>query len=141
MKDIDVLLEEDTADYQGEHQDIIRQAPVFYRLMTNLLEEPALPGRFRPLLLAAIAYFVLPTEIYPEDLEGPIGYIDDIFLCALVADLIRRKLRDEKILKENWEGSTPLFPLIQEILSNIGDQIGDKRDLILWYIGYDYIHK
>ncbi len=141
MKDIDILLEEDTADYQGEYQDIIRQAPGFYRLMTNLLEEPALLGRFRPLVLAAIAYFVLPTEIYPEDLEGPMGYIDDIFLCALVADQIRRELRNEEILKENWEGSKPLLPLLQDILSQLGDQIGDKRELILWYIGYEYIHK
>jgi uncharacterized membrane protein YkvA (DUF1232 family) len=141
MKDIDLLLEEDTADYQGEYQDIIRQAPAFYCLMTNLLEEPALPGRFRPLILAAIAYFVLPTEIYPEYLEGPMGYIDDIFLCALVTDQIRRELNEDDILKDNWEGSVPLLPLIQDILSQVGALIGDKRELILWYIGYEYIHK
>ncbi len=34
------------------------------------------------MVLSTIAYFTLPVDIIPEDIEGPNGYIDDIFLCA-----------------------------------------------------------
>jgi uncharacterized membrane protein YkvA (DUF1232 family) len=92
MKNFDVLLQEDIQAYEGRHDDLIYQAPALYRLLTRLLDDPMLPGRLRPLVLAAVAYFILPADIIPEDLQGPYGYVDDIFLGAFVADLVRREL-------------------------------------------------
>ena len=84
---------------------------------------------------SAIAYFILPADIISEELHGPYGYVDDIWLCAYVADVVRRQLDDEAILIENWEGEAPLLPLIREIMDKEHDLIGDERDRILWYTG------
>ncbi len=137
MKNFDGLLREDIATY-GPHDDLIYQAPALYRLLTRLLDDPDLPGRFRPLVLAAIAYFILPVDIIPESLEGPYGYVDDIWLCAYVAERLRGELGDE-ILESNWEGEAPLLPLLADILARENELLGDKRDLILKYIGGEYL--
>ena len=138
MKSFDQLLQEDIADYEGRHDDLIYQAPSFYRLLTRLLDDPRLPKKMRSLVLAAIAYFILPVDIIPEDLEGPYGYVDDIWLCAFVADRIRKEMGNDEILVNNWDGEGKIIPLIGEILSEWQSLIGDKKSLILDYIGFDF---
>ena len=135
MRAFDELLRQEIAVYEGRHDDLIYLAPDFYRLLTRLLDDPQLPLRLRPLISSAIAYFILPADIISEALHGPYGYVDDIWLCAYVADVVRRQLDDEAILAENWDGEAPLLPLIREIMDKERDLIGDERDRILWYTG------
>ncbi|MEJ2266772.1 MAG: DUF1232 domain-containing protein [Anaerolineales bacterium] len=139
MKEIDILIQEDIAGYEGLHEDLIYQAPALYRLMIHLLDDPNVPGRLRPLVITTIAYFVLPADIMPEDLQGPSGYIDDIFLCAFIADRIHKELKSDEILTANWDGKVPILTLIEDVLSQEKALIGDKRELILWYIGYEHL--
>jgi uncharacterized membrane protein YkvA (DUF1232 family) len=139
MKSFDQLLQEDIQAYEGRHDDLIYQAPALYRLLVRLLDDPALPGRLRPLVLGAIAYFILPADIIPEDIYGPYGYVDDIFLCAFVAGQVREAAGSDDILLDNWDGEAPLVPLIQDILAHEADLIGDQRERILGYIGYEYL--
>lgn len=119
----------------GEVRWYTFKAPDFYRLLVRLLDDPELPLQMRPLLSSAIAYFILPADVISEELYGPYGYVDDIWLCAYVADVVRRQLDDEAILVENWEGEAPIIPLIREVLDKKPDLIGDERDRILWYTG------
>ncbi len=138
MKPFDELLREDIAGYEGRHDELVYQAPSFYRLLVNLLDDPALPGRLRSLVIAGIAYFILPADIIPEDIHGPYGYVDDIFLCAVVADRIRKELGAE-ILDENWDGETPVQPLIDEILAGELALVGDNREKIFRYVGFEHL--
>jgi uncharacterized membrane protein YkvA (DUF1232 family) len=135
MKHFDQMLEEDIAFYEGRHDDLIFQAPALYRLLVRLLDDPRLPFRLRPSVVAAIAYFILPADVIPEEIEGPYGYVDDIFLCALIADRIGKEIGNNDILVENWDGEAPLLPLIEDILSQEVVLIGEDRNKILNYIG------
>jgi uncharacterized membrane protein YkvA (DUF1232 family) len=137
MKSFDQLLEEDIADYEGRHDELIYQAPAFYRLLTHLLDDPRLPKRLRPLVLAAIAYFILPVDIIPEELEGPYGYVDDIWLCAFVAERVRQEVGGEAILVENWDGEAPVVGLVEELLGE-EDLLGrEESERVLAYIGFE----
>jgi uncharacterized membrane protein YkvA (DUF1232 family) len=137
MKPFDQLLQEDIDHYEGRHDTLIYQAPAFYRLLTRLLDDPRLPKILRPLMLVAIAYFILPADIIPEELEGPYGYVDDIWLCAYVAGRVREEMGTDDILTTYWDGESAISPLIDEILAKERDLIGDKRNLIFGYIGYE----
>jgi uncharacterized membrane protein YkvA (DUF1232 family) len=137
MKSFDRLLENDIASYEGRHNELIYQAPALYRLLTHLLDDLRLPRKLRPLVLSAIAYFILPVDIIPEELEGPYGYVDDIWLCAFVADRIRHEIGAEEILISNWDGEGKIIPLIEEIISGEQDLVGGKENLILNYNAYD----
>jgi uncharacterized membrane protein YkvA (DUF1232 family) len=135
MKGFDEVLRDEIAAYEGRHDDLIYLAPDLYRLLVNVLDDPRLPSSLRPLIACAIAYFILPADIISEELYGPYGYVDDIWLCAYVADEIRQQLSNEAILVENWGGEAPLIPLIREILEKEQDLIGEERERILWYTG------
>jgi hypothetical protein len=65
--------------------------------------------------------------------------VDDIFLCAFVAGRVREAVGTDDILLDNWDGEAPLVPLIQDILAHEADLIGDQRERILGYIGYEYL--
>lgn len=138
MKSFDQLLEEDIAVYEGRHDDLIYQAPAFYRFLVSLLDDPLLPPKLRPLVLSAVAYFILPADVIPEDLHGPYGYVDDIFLCAFVADRIRKEI-GEQILVESWDGEAPLIELIEDILDHEAELIGEEKPKILSYIGHEQL--
>jgi uncharacterized membrane protein YkvA (DUF1232 family) len=137
LESFDPLLRKNIADYEGRHDELIYQAPAFYRLLTRLLDDARLPKRLRPLALAAIAYFILPVDIIPEELEGPYGYVDDIWLCAFVAERVRRELGGEEILVENWDGEAPVVELVEELLAEEELLGGEEREKVLAYIGFE----
>lgn len=139
MKHFDDILKEHIGTYEGRHDDLIYLAPEFYRLLTRLLDDPRLPGHLRPLVSCAIAYFILPVDIISEDIHGPYGYVDDIFLSAFIADVVRKAVNSDAILTENWEGEAEILPLIDEILAKETDLIGEQRETILRYTGCDQL--
>jgi uncharacterized membrane protein YkvA (DUF1232 family) len=138
MQAFDQLLEQEIAQYEGRHDDVISQAPALYRLLTHLLDDSRVTGHARPLVAAAIAYFILPADVIPEEIYGPYGYADDIWLCAWVADAVRRDLGEE-IIMESWDGECPLPELVREILDKEQDLIGEEREKILRYTGCDQL--
>ncbi|MFZ2470507.1 MAG: DUF1232 domain-containing protein [Methanothrix sp.] len=139
MKRFDAILEEDISGYDGEFYQLIAQAPALYKMMTRLLDDRALPTSMSPLVIAAIAYFILPEDIIPEEKYGPIGYVDDIYLCAFVANEVAKESASPDILARNWDGKVPISILIKEILDREKELIGDKKDHIMQYIGYDQL--
>ncbi len=141
MKNFDDILREHIGAYEGRHDDLIYLAPEFYRLLTRLLDDPRLPGPLRPLVSCAIAYFILPADIISEEIHGPYGYVDDIFLSAFIADVVRKTVKSDAILTENWEGEAEIVSLIAEILAKEADLIGNERDKILGYTGCDQLLK
>lgn len=136
MKRFDKLLENEVSGYKGEFGDIISQAPALYRLMTRLLDDPDLPRDMSQMVIAAIAYFILPEDAIPEDKYGPMGFIDDIYLCAFVADKVMQAAGKEEILVRNWDGQAPVIPLVKGILAREKELLGDKKERIMELIGY-----
>lgn len=139
MERFDSLLEKDISDYKGEYASIIHQAPALYRMMTRMLDDRTLPSKISPLVIAAIAYFILPEDVIPEDKFGPVGYLDDIYLCAFVAQEVAKEFGSPDILVRNWDGKVSVVDLIKEILDREQELIGDKKDRIMQYIGYDQL--
>ncbi len=139
MKSFDLLLQDDIARYEGRHDDLIYQAPALYRLLCCLLDDNRLPRRLRPLVSATIAYFILPADVIPESIQGPYGYVDDIWLCAWTLDAIRAAMGSDDILAENWDGEAPILPLLADILSHEEELIGKAKSRILAYTGCDRV--
>lgn len=138
MRKFDRLLEEEISGYHGKHEEIIRQAPALYRLMTRLLDDPAFPSHLSQLVIAAIAYFILPRDVIPEDEYGSLGFVDDLFLCAFVADTVQREAGSD-ILIRNWDGEMAVVPLVAKILESEEELIGRKKGEILDCIGYEQL--
>jgi uncharacterized membrane protein YkvA (DUF1232 family) len=128
-------LKKDIAAYEGRHDEFIYLAPEWYRLMTSLIDTPRLPDRFRPLVACAIAYFIMPADVVPEEICGPYGYLDDIWFCAFIAREIVERTGDRRLIVENWEGEGDVEGMMSDLLGREGEFVGEKREQILKYTG------
>lgn len=109
-QDFASVLEENVKDYNGEFKEVILNAPKLYSLATELLKSSEITGQFRMQLLAAVGYFLIPDDIFPEEEHGPIGYVEDIMLLQYIfrninselgkAVLINAWNHEEELLKE-----------------------------------------
>jgi uncharacterized membrane protein YkvA (DUF1232 family) len=135
MKDFYEKLKGDIKNYEGRHDEFIFFTPEWYKLMTNLLDDPRLPYRLKPLVSCAIAYFIIPVDIISEEIHGPYGYVDDIFFCAFVANEIVKRTNDPGLLVENWESEGNIVELVHQMLEKENELIGANKNLILNYTG------
>jgi hypothetical protein len=67
----DQLPEREIDTYEGRHDDLIFQAPAFYRQLIKMLDDPMLPRRLSPLGIVAVAHFALPYDISPRRSTAP----------------------------------------------------------------------
>ena len=57
------------------------------------IADPTTPGRVRGILLAALAWFVLPATIVPEFIVV-LGFTDDVAVVALAATMVRKHIKE-----------------------------------------------
>lgn len=131
------FLEEELARYKGDFDDFILHLPDFFKLLSNLLNED-IEQEDRRKINCALGYFVAPADVIPEEIHGPYGYVDDIFLCCVVLD----DLRDEYgigFLETCWEHDEDLETVIEDAYEKSSEVIEEKglKDDILEYSGLE----
>lgn len=60
--------------------------------------DPATPGRVRGIVLAALAWFVLPGSIMPEFLMV-VGFTDELAVTLLVVRMIKKHLKESHYVR------------------------------------------
>ena len=60
--------------------------------------DPATPGRVRGILLAALAWFVLPASLMPEFLIV-LGFTDELAIMAIVVRMVRKHLKERHYVR------------------------------------------
>lgn len=138
MWDFSLQLEEDVADYAGDFSDIVWEAPAIYRLLTSLLDDPDTPQDTRTGLLAAVAYFILPYDAIPEEIHGPRGYLDDVYVAAVMVEEVR-KAGGQELVERNWDSDRDVIPLIEQIIADAEEYFEDPqtREAIFEYLGHE----
>jgi uncharacterized membrane protein YkvA (DUF1232 family) len=74
----------------ARHIPFAREAVAIYFCAAD----PQTPATAKALIMAALAYFVLPTDAIPDFIAG-IGYTDDAAVIATVLALVGRHLKPE----------------------------------------------
>lgn len=129
----DTLIE-NLEGYDGEYASFINCGPNLFNLLCNLLSEEEIKKDMRLEISAAIAYYVAPDDIIPEEIYGPYGYIDDIFISVYVL----RKVADEfgyEFLQNIWGNDTDVKEVIDDCYSHSLELLEDKVYPILAYVG------
>ena len=73
--------------YAGEYESFIDYGPVLFKVLCDLLNCDVDKSLRMP-ICGAIAYYVTPDDVIPEQVYGPYGYIDDIYLSSHVLKMV-----------------------------------------------------
>lgn len=96
-----------------EYSSIARRMPMFYRFLSQLLDDPQLPKEFRPFLVGAIGVLCLPNRILPDADKNVLGLG---YLVASVTRQLATQSDNEKIINRNWPGNDKSA---RDVLSNV----------------------
>ena len=87
LKDFHDTLIENLETYTGEYDAFIDYGPSLFKLLCDLLNYDV-DSSLRLPICGAIAYYVTPDDVIPEQIYGPYGYIDDIYLSSYVLKMV-----------------------------------------------------
>ena len=87
FKDFYDTLIENLETYTGEYESFIDYGPSLFKLLCDLLKCDIDHSLKLP-ICGAIAYYVTPDDVIPENIYGPYGYIDDIYLSSYVLKMV-----------------------------------------------------
>jgi uncharacterized membrane protein YkvA (DUF1232 family) len=116
--------------------DIIKEVPNIFLTLQSLIKDKDISSENRLLIFAAIGYFFIPDDLFPEEELGQVGYIDDIILCLAIFQEVRSTNLGKEALRRNWKLETED---IDNVLTNIYDEL--KKDYreqfinVLTYVG------
>jgi uncharacterized membrane protein YkvA (DUF1232 family) len=90
MKNYYDFLKHELDNFQGDFDKFILYIPDFFKLLCDLLDED-FDKQDRRIINSALAYFVVPNDVIPEEIYGPMGYVDDVFVCVKVLKKLQEK--------------------------------------------------
>lgn len=136
FKDFYDTLIDNLESYNGEYASFIDCGPNLFKLLCDLLDQD-IKKEIRLEICGAIAYYVVPMDVIPEQIYGPYGYIDDIFMSVYAL----RKVADEygyEFIQEVWENDNNIKDVMDECYEKSLDVL-EEEDIkaILTYIGLE----
>lgn len=118
--------------YAGEYESFIDYGPVLFKVLCDLLNCDVDKSLRMP-ICGAIAYYVTPDDVIPEQVYGPYGYIDDIYLSSYVLKMVADSHGYELIESVS---SSDIEIIIDECESKSLEVLSDEEiKSILDYIG------
>ena len=96
-------------------------------LLFRLLRDPRVSGTNKLLVGVGVAYFVLPIDIIPESIVGPMGYIDDLILGVFILNRILTDT-DAAVVREHWSGDGDVLVMVRRVL-DAADRLASPRVL------------
>ena len=132
FKDFYDTLLENLDSYDGEYESFINYGPNLFKLLCDLLN-CEIDNSLRLPICGAIAYYVTTDDVISEQIYGPYGYIDDIYLASYVLKLVAQN-HGYDFLQDNC--TFEVEPIVKECESKSLEILNeDEVNSIIAYIG------
>lgn len=138
FKDFSDIIRENLSYYGTDYESFIDHGPDLFKLTSSIIQYEGLDFQMKSKLFTALAYFVTPNDVIPEDIYGPYGYIDDIFLCTYVLKEVSSRIGYE-VLENYWNCNYNLKDVIELCYNESSSILGDKTNKILNYVAFPEI--
>jgi len=99
----------------GKTAEFLMLVPDVFILLWRLTTDRRVSSKDKVLLGSAVAYFILPFDLIPEAIVGPIGYLDDLVFGVYVLNKIVNHT-DPEVLREHWSGKHDVLAMIRQVL-------------------------
>jgi len=129
------ILRNEIVHYRGKFADQVWLVPDLYRMFSNLLEDSRVDSESRHLITTALAYFITPFDLFPEEMYGAEGYLDQAFICLRVISNLQDNL-PEHVISEAWEGEGEISDIVTDELPGLEETVsGEGAEKIYRYLG------
>ena len=107
--------------------EVLLAVPDVLILLIRLTLDNEVPGKTRAVVGAALAYFLVPTDLWPEVIVGGLGYADDVVLAtAVLAHSFGNNL--EHYAARHWSGSGELREALGKITGSARRLLSSRLD-------------
>ena len=134
FKDFSDTLRENLDSFEGDYAPFIDHGPNLFILLCDILDKEDLNRKNRLEINSAIAYYVVPNDVIPEEIYGPYGYIDDIFVSVYVLKRIAKEY-GYPFLQDIWRENSDVEEVIADCYNHSLELLEDKVYPILSYSG------
>ena len=134
FKDFSDTLKENLNSFEQDYASFIDCGPNLFILLCDLLDDKRIGRSSRLEIGAAISYFVVPNDVIPEEIYGPYGYVDDIFVSVYVLRKIAKKYGYD-FIQETWKNENDVKDVMDECYDKSLQLLEDKVYPILSYCG------
>jgi uncharacterized membrane protein YkvA (DUF1232 family) len=110
-------------------KQLIRDLPKFLKLLWGLYRDPRISMFDKGLVLATIAYIVVPLDLVP-DFIPLLGQVDDIYLLALALDRLLNNAGVD-VLLDHWEGEVSSLEMAISALDKAGSFLPEQVRALL----------
>lgn len=118
-------LEQRAGKLGGRAAEALLLVPDVFFLLLRLSLDKEVPKATRATLASTLAYFVLPIDLMPEALLGPVGYLDDLVLAlTALSQAFGKEL--EPYAEKYWSGAQPLRTVIGDITHAASSLLGNN---------------
>jgi len=117
-------------DYTGPRLQAVRHAADVFDFFVMLRLRLRLNREHAVLVNAVLAYFVVPDDLYPEGVMGPLGLVDDLYVAAYAYRILRRELKPEE-LNICWNGTESIDVVMDAVYRECRAEIGKEAKAVL----------
>ncbi len=138
FEDFHDFLYDQINSYGGAVKEYVYYLPALFRALSGALGGGELSQDERRMALAALGYLAAPHDLVPEDVYGPSGWADDVFVCALVLDRLAQA-RGLGFVERYWEKqeADPLDGFLARAIEETRGDLGGKAELVLRFTGLE----
>ncbi len=105
-----------------EWAEYLLLAPDLFHLLVKLSMDKRIPTNAKIKFGLGISYFILPLDLFPELIFGPVGYLDDI---AVTAFILHNYINgNEHIVEELWAGEGNILEVVKTVLNKADQMLG-----------------
>lgn len=105
--------------------DYLVLAPDLFYTLIKLMGDDEVSSDKKVKIAATMAYFISPLDLIPETFLGPVGFIDDVALAALVLKDVMNNTSPE-VVRRHWPGQDDVLEVIQRVLDQASNLMGAK---------------
>lgn len=99
--------------------------PDIFILLVRLALDRDVPKPARALIVGALVYFILPFDLLPEAVVGPLGYMDDLVIaCAVLTQALGGDL--EPFARKYWSGPERLRVVLHDVTRSAQALLGEN---------------
>ena len=115
--------------------DLILLLPDFAVLLFRLLGDDRVPLASKTIAMLGLGYLLLPIDLIPEVIFGPIGLIDDLLIVGTALSRLVNDVHPD-VVRSHWSGRGDALDAIVRVTSWTERQLmGRVRTALRWLRG------